>query len=343
MCAVQDADMYDEASDTPAVARTSNLNEELGQVKYVLTDKTGTLTQNVMLFKQCSVGGIVYGSMTAAKFDDPTLIHNMEQQHVCCMRARLHDILLQKSAPLIRQFLTAMALCHTVVPNKRLPDASSVQRSDEDEIVYTASSPDEVALVRGARDHRFVFHTRTAQSVTINVVSGWLGCARTVRECYVLMFANISCTSLVGGCVCGGHIHECVQMGTNETYDVLNVLEFTSNRKRMGVVVRCAADNTLRLYVKGADSVICERLDKSAQTEKLMQKTMRHLDVFAQVRPACVRACIGSLSLQSGLRTLCFAMRSIDLNYYEQWNKEYHVCDTTQTGTHITGGINRVG
>jgi phospholipid-transporting ATPase len=79
--------MYDEISDTPAVARTSNLNEELGQVKYLLTDKTGTLTQNVMLFKQCSVGGIAYGSLTAPKFNDPTLISNMEQGHVCCAHA----------------------------------------------------------------------------------------------------------------------------------------------------------------------------------------------------------------------------------------------------------------
>jgi phospholipid-transporting ATPase len=82
---------------------------------------------------------------------------------------------LQKSALLIRQFLTAMAVCHTVVPEKRSTDASqrtSIQRSDEEEVVYQASSPDEAALVRGARDQRFVFHTRTPQSVTISAVSG---------------------------------------------------------------------------------------------------------------------------------------------------------------------------
>lgn len=53
--------MYDSVRDTPALARNSNLNEELGQVKYVFSDKTGTLTENIMVFKKCSVMGRVYG------------------------------------------------------------------------------------------------------------------------------------------------------------------------------------------------------------------------------------------------------------------------------------------
>ena len=53
--------MYYSKSDTPALARTSNLNEELGQVKYIFSDKTGTLTQNQMVFKKCSVAGVHYG------------------------------------------------------------------------------------------------------------------------------------------------------------------------------------------------------------------------------------------------------------------------------------------
>jgi len=52
--------MYYAPTDTPAMARTSNLNEELGQIKYIFSDKTGTLTRNEMEFKQCSIAGIRY-------------------------------------------------------------------------------------------------------------------------------------------------------------------------------------------------------------------------------------------------------------------------------------------
>ena len=55
-----DIEMYHPESDTPAMARTSNLNEELGMVSYVFTDKTGTLTRNVMEFKRCSIAGKLY-------------------------------------------------------------------------------------------------------------------------------------------------------------------------------------------------------------------------------------------------------------------------------------------
>lgn len=58
-----DEKMYYEPTDTPAKARTTTLNEELGQIEYIFTDKTGTLTQNLMKFNKCSIDGQLYGDI----------------------------------------------------------------------------------------------------------------------------------------------------------------------------------------------------------------------------------------------------------------------------------------
>ncbi|KRZ45444.1 putative phospholipid-transporting ATPase IA [Trichinella pseudospiralis] len=234
-----DLEMYHAPTDQPAAARTSNLNEELGQVKYIFSDKTGTLTRNIMMFKKCSIGGIIYGQNESEKFDDPNLLRNLNTRHV--------------TSPVIREFVTMMAVCHTVVPEKPSDETGELQ--------YQASSPDEGALVRGAKDLGFIFHTRTPEAIVLSAI------------------------------------------GIHERYEILNVLEFTSNRKRMGVVVR-TPNKKIKLFIKGADSVIYERL---ASSQLYSDITLDHLKEFAA----------------SGYRTLCFARADINEEFYVEWNKKF--------------------
>lgn len=63
-----DRKMYYSGKSTPAEARTTTLNEELGQIEYVFSDKTGTLTQNIMTFKKCSINGKIYGKGNSSSF-----------------------------------------------------------------------------------------------------------------------------------------------------------------------------------------------------------------------------------------------------------------------------------
>lgn len=143
-----DLDMYYEKTDTPAVARSSSLIEELGQVKFVFSDKTGTLTCNEMQFRQASIAGLSYADKVDSDkqaregSDDPTLQYtfNQLQEHL-----KTHP-----TANVINEFLILLGCCHTVIPEK--------SKKGDDEIIYQASSPDEGALVKGASQLGYTFH-----------------------------------------------------------------------------------------------------------------------------------------------------------------------------------------
>ncbi|OMJ21448.1 putative phospholipid-transporting ATPase DRS2 [Smittium culicis] len=142
-----DLDMFDEKTGTPALARSSSLVEELGQVGFIFSDKTGTLTCNIMEFKMCSIAGDVFAETvdpskkakvvngkTVGQFDFEALVQKIKSSD-------------DKSE--LYQFFEHMATCHTVIPE-------SVDHSTS-KFEYQASSPDEGALVKGAAGLGFIF------------------------------------------------------------------------------------------------------------------------------------------------------------------------------------------
>uniref|UniRef100_A0AAR2LYX2 Phospholipid-transporting ATPase n=1 Tax=Pygocentrus nattereri TaxID=42514 RepID=A0AAR2LYX2_PYGNA len=253
-----DRKMYYSRKDTPAEARTTTLNEELGQVEFIFSDKTGTLTQNIMVFSKCSINGNTYGeNMLPIIFIDSqkTPCVDFSFNPLMDRKFRFHDSSLVEAIkleePLVQEFFRLLALCHTVMPEER----------SEGELVYQAQSPDEGALVTAARNFGFVFRARTPETITL------------------------------------------YEMGQPVTYQLLAILDFNNVRKRMSVIVR-NPKGQLKLYSKGADTIIFDRLEPA--NEELMYTTSEHLNEFAG----------------EGLRTLALAYKDLDEDMFDEWMKK---------------------
>lgn len=153
-----DLDMYYAKTDTPALCRTSSLVEELGQIEYVFSDKTGTLTCNEMEFRCCSIAGVAFADVV----DENKRGEGEDGKDGWKTFAEMREMLDQSasnpfsdggSSPveqqkeIIREFLTLLAVCHTVIPEVK-----------DGKMIYQASSPDEAALVAGAELLGYQFH-----------------------------------------------------------------------------------------------------------------------------------------------------------------------------------------
>ncbi|KAK6464682.1 aminophospholipid translocase and ATPase [Scheffersomyces coipomensis] len=288
-----DRKMYYEKLDFPCTPKTWNISDDLGQIEYIFSDKTGTLTQNVMEFKKCTINGKSYGlAYTEAKqgldkragLDVITetekwkrIIGNDKQSMIEELtKFSINDQLREENVTFVssdyvkdtmsnidrkqknanEEFMLALALCHTVVTEENEEDPELRD--------FKAESPDEAALVSVARDLGIVFKERLRKRLILKIY------------------------------------------GDSQEYELLDIIPFTSARKRMSCVIKTPQGKIL-LITKGADNVIFQRLDPKSNSNDVISKTALHLEDFAK----------------EGLRTLCIAQKELDPSFYNSWTQRY--------------------
>ncbi|XP_072997689.1 phospholipid-transporting ATPase 1-like [Typha latifolia] len=168
---VQDKGMFDERTNSRFQCRALNINEDLGQIKYVFSDKTGTLTENKMEFKCASVCGTDYSNgidgdvieRPPVTVDGVTLRPKTNIKVDPELQSLLRDGVGRK-ADGARDFFLALATCNTIVPI--LVDTPEQEMKLID---YQGESPDEQALVYAAAAYGFMLIERTSGHIIIDV------------------------------------------------------------------------------------------------------------------------------------------------------------------------------
>ena len=224
---------------------SAGLSEEIGQIEYVFTDKTGTLTKNNMEFRLCVIGNELYGDTSIVfennlenkieamdhfsneneQFLDPNLMQYIrkDKRGNSFSRHINKSFFVKNEQELIENFMLTLSVNHECLcdNNKQLQ----------------GPSPDEVTLVNLARQYgyEFIRNTNKGKIVKIN--------------------------------------------GVEQEIEILKVFEFTSKRKRSSIIIR--HNGLIKLLIKGADSAIKERLQERSDSQPFKEEIDYYADEFS--------------------------------------------------------------
>ncbi|EFC36194.1 predicted protein [Naegleria gruberi] len=325
-----DLTLYDPKKDWPCIVSNSDICEDLGQVNYILSDKTGTLTENRMIFKKCSVYGQVYdfddsGNDAVRSFiRSVKTLHSYQQNNDFYERYYLDDR--SELRPfLVTQFFTALSLCHTC------------KREGNE---YKSISPDEECLVKACQTVGIeVYETQhdfyslkynlmdpnggstngsvTNSNIQYNTLINEMNSARSGNKSARSYSYNHTNSGNVSVSQIIPLIDSAIDSENNtEKYDLLHVFKFTSDRKRMSVIVRDVHTDKVILYCKGADDMMLSLMKNDFCSSDLNQTSKNQINEFSK----------------TGLRTLLVGFKYIEPQEYKIFEDKLRVVSTLSEG-----------
>ena len=297
-----DTKLYSKTQHCFCWAKTVSINEELGKVNFIFSDKTGTLTQNKLSFKYCIIGSKLYKNFgsenqfqrktsqitnmsryyqkmykfqsIAKKVEEnyfvdyikkcrEKIMENEDNGKVEMLNKLLYDKnAMEQDINYINEFLIALGLANECMVDTNNND------NDNDDIKYVATSPDDLELVKFS-----------------------------AKQGYKLIKTSYD--------------EKIFLIGRKELkFKILHTLNFSSERKRMSIIVE-DEKGIIKIYTKGADMEISKRLCQKSRSSENYKKTMQDIE------------CISNL----GYRTLMVAYRQISKEEYSKWKEKFHMED----------------
>ena len=261
-----------------------SLNEECGLVNYIFSDKTGTLTCNKMIFKYCVIGDVCYeylrsegvGSIEDMNFreeENIIPIHKYEMFENILDEDKMKNdnkykgyILKSKKGKSIELSMeNPKDIIEHFWYGLSLCHSCSIQANEDGTDGYICVSPDSIELVKSAKDQGWFLVESGSSSI------------KRIRLGKDGQFRN--------------------------DIERLQLIEFTSDRKRETVIVKDRG--IIKVYVKGADSIIEERLSKKTP-ESILKQCKYYVNKFSA----------------QGFRTLFIAMKILSQEEYDEYEEK---------------------
>jgi magnesium-transporting ATPase (P-type) len=316
-----DCDMYSQIRTSFANCNSCSLNEELGQIKYIFSDKTGTLTANKLEFKAAAIGEKLYGltlddlknnELTSGPFPDSELkdyivIGKTGKSHGCTLvsdngKATLK---LDNTKDVVMHYFYCLSLNNTIMVEKKIKPGKIevplvLHRPIRKTVVDRSSPPERVDTKENTRlaehfeDYDIFYRGQNPDEIVLaNFAKGvgfiFLGGDESVYNLKVLRDLN-------------GHSFSY----EDQKFEILKILEFSSERGMMSIIVKQdnVSDSKIILYTKGGDSKV---QDCMGTNQPFKSAVKDNADKLAS----------------AGLRVLWIAMKIIDQQEFNSWNNLY--------------------
>ena len=273
---------------------SAELLGELGSVKYIFSDKTGTLTKNQTQFKACSIFTSLFDesveksqsttnseksrselpystSCFSLDFNLNNLLSRLKLRNMPLDVKNIENCPFENQGEAMEEFVLNMALNHDIV----VDDVLIREENKNNEIKYQGTNPDEITLVGASKELGYAFMGKVRDIISVQRIIFSIDGKQEKKEI--------------------------------KKYKELLKIPFKSERQRSTIIVKDLKTNVIKLYIKGSDTKIFEKINDYSQ-ESILEITKEHIDSFAR----------------RGLRTLCYAFKIISQNEFNNWIGRYN-------------------